>query len=573
MKRRTLPLLVGLGLALAPLVAACSDGGTTGGTTTDTATTADTFTPSDDTLPGDDTVEVDTTPLPEDRALARVYEVDPVTTPELTEVELAHLEKPYGALVGPYARVRSCTLDLDRGTRSTLTFGGGGGGQSIDIVSCVPESKAAPGGDGTYREIGPPTSPATDDGRFAELMMYHHMQAIHDFYKDMYGLTDRDHPLDAVTNIETWVSDCDSWNGVANAAFVPHEALNYFATGLDLGSVSGDAILFSGTGDKNFSLDASVIYHEYTHAMIGATRLTGVFLDDQGINNLPGALNEAYADYFAASTTNVPELGVYSLNDMVTTDFCGNPVEDDTAVQNYARDLTAARRCPDDLVGEVHADSEIFSAALWDIRTEFGKLDGDTIVLYAVLQLTEESDFTSAAATTIQAAQELFGGEAEKKVRDIFEARNLVDCRRVVPVERVGDRDIPFRVEGTRVLDPNPYPGYVPGYMQIGFTVPEGTSKVTVSLGVAAGFGGGGGTVTANGVFKPGSDGVRYDLGFGVGTATNDGAITVALDNATKTITLEATGGVALTPGPWSMALHNTGRRTLRVTHASVDFE
>jgi hypothetical protein len=252
----------------------------------------------------------------------------------------------------------------------------------------VPESLALPGEDGTYRHILPPATPAEDDGRFAEVVMYHHMQVIHDFYKDLYGLTDRDHPLEALTNVQTLMSFCEGWSGIANAAFVPYEALNYFVTGLDFGQMSGDAIVFSGTGEKNFAFDASVIYHEYTHAILGATRLNATFIDGQGINNLPGALNEAYADYFAATQTGEPTVGAYALNDLAASDFCGVTAEED-AGENYARDLTADRRCPDDLVAEVHIDSEVFSSALWQIREALGEYEADNIIMYAVVQLVQ----------------------------------------------------------------------------------------------------------------------------------------------------------------------------------------
>ncbi|MFO0750049.1 MAG: M36 family metallopeptidase [Myxococcota bacterium] len=422
------------------------------GTSADSATSADASDASDD-AGADAATDISAEP---DTALgpgqARVYRVDPIVTPELETVTLAHLTPPYGALTGPYARVRSCTPDLERGKQTSYQLQNG----TMNIVSCVPEQKALPDADGSYASIVPPATPADDDGRFAELMMYHHMQVIHDYYKDFYGLTDRDQPLEALTNVETWVDQCDDWEGIANAAFVPQAGLDYFVTGLDVSDIHGDAILFSGTADKNFSLDASVIYHEYTHAMLGATRLSGVFLDDQGINNLPGALNEGYADYFAATQTGEPTIGTYALTDLAEVSFCGASDTGTVVAENYSRDLRDQRHCPDDLTAEVHADSEIFSTALWAMRDALGKLKADSIALYAVVQLTNESDFDAAASYTIAAAKELYGPEDEATVRAIFEARNLVDCGRVVPIEKVGQAELTLRLEGTRILDLNP---------------------------------------------------------------------------------------------------------------------
>ena len=496
---------------------------------------------------------------------AFVYPVAPEVSDELVEVTLAHLPEDYSVLTGAFARVRSCTPDATRGKRTELSFGQ----QTFEVVSCVPEALALPGEDGTYRHILPPATPAEDDGRFAEVMMYHHMQVIHDFYKDLYGLTERDHPLEALTNVQTLMSFCEGWSGIANAAFVPYEALNYFVTGLDFGQMSGDAIVFSGTGEKNFAFDASVIYHEYTHAILGATRLNATFIDGQGINNLPGALNEAYADYFAATQTGEPTVGAYALNDLAASDFCGVTAEED-AGENYARDLTADRRCPDDLVAEVHIDSEVFSSALWQIREALGKYEADNIIMYAVVQLVQTSDFNSAAATTIQAALEVYGEAARDTVQAIFEAKNLVDCARTVPIEKVGLRGVELRHEGTRAFDPNPFPGWVPGYLQYKVEVPANTRKVTLTLDARSG-GGGTATIEMDAVFKQGGAPINYTMGMGAGAGRHDGTLTIPVTN--WTIVLESGLDETLTPGTWVFALHNKARRTVRLNGVTATFE
>lgn len=530
----------------------------------DTTDTTDT-TQVDDTA-GDiaeDTTEVDTGPL---GPRAMVWPVAPGVSDSLVEVTLEHLPEDYSVLAGPFARVRSCTPDLERGKRSTYEFGP----NSLEVVSCVPEARALPGEDGTYRHILPPESPEQDDGRFAEVMMYHHMQVIHDYYKELYGLTDRDHPLEALTNVQTWTDICDGWSGIANAAFIPYAALNYFVTGLDFGGIAGDAIVFSGTADKNFSFDASVIYHEYTHAILGATRLNATFIDDQGINNLPGALNEAYADYFAATQTGEPLIGGYALNDLAAADFCGTTDEEEPT-ENYARDLTAARRCPDDLVAEVHVDSEVFSAALWEIREQFGKYEADNIIMYAVTQLVQTSDFDSAAATTIQAALEVYGEGARDKVQAIFAERNLVQCDRTVPIEKVGLRGVALRHEGTRAFDPNPFPGWVPGYLQYKVEVPANTTRVTLTLAARSG-GGGQAALEMDAAFKQGGTPILYTSNLGTGRGRHDSTLVVPVQT-NKTIVLEADAGQTLTAGTWVFALHNKGRRTVRLEGITAAFE
>lgn len=555
MKRLGLTAL--LTLALSPL-GACGDASKPA-TTSDTGDTADTS--GDDT---NDTQETEVDPGPPGPR-AFVWPVAPGVSDEVEEVTLRHLPEDYSVLTGPFARVRSCTPDLERGKRSTYEFGDG----SLEVISCVPEARALPGEDGSYRHILPPTTPAEDDGRFAEVMMYHHMQVIHDFYKDLYGLTERDHPLEALTNVQTWTDLCNGWSGIANAAYVPYEALNYFVTGLDFGGVGGDAIVFSGTADKNFSFDASVIYHEYTHAILGATRLNATFLDAQGINNLPGALNEAYADYFAATQTGEPLIGGYALNDLAAADFCGT-VDEEEPAENYARDLTANRRCPDDLVAQVHIDSEVFSSALWAIRAEFGKYAADNIIMYAVTQLVQTSDFDSAAATTIQAALEVYGEEAKAKVEAIFAERNLVRCDRAIPIDKVGLRGVALRHEGTRAFDPNPFPGWVPGYLQYKVEVPADTRVVTLTLDARAGFGGQS-ALEMEAAFKHGGEPIYYTSDLGVGRGRHDGGLVVPVVD--RKVVLDAGEGQTLSPGTWVFALHNKGRRTVRVSGITAAFE
>ncbi len=512
-------------------------------------------------------VEVEAEVIPKTGPLANVYAVAPGINDSTVEVELSHLTEPYDTLVGAFARVQSCTWDLERGKRSELDLGT----TTIEIVSCVPEQKVRPGDDGTYLHVVPPASPAEDDGQFAEVMMYHHMQVIHDYFRDIFGLTNRDHALEALTNVATWIDECDAWTGVVNAAYVPKEGLTYFVEGLDVASLRGDAIIFSGTADRNFSFDASVIYHEYTHAIVGATRLQGTFLDEQGLNSLPGALNEAYADYFAATQTGEPTVGLYALKDLAVSDFCGF-TEEDAVVENYARDLRAERRCPDDLVSEVHADSEIFSSALWAMREELGKQVADTIVLYAALELTDQSDFDAASDLTVQGAGDLYGPETGAKVEAIFTARNLIECDRVMPIERVGQRDIQLRVEGTRVFDPNPFPGYVPGYVQYGVTVPAGTMRAVITLdATAGGFATNGQPLEVDAVVKRGAEPILYTYGVSAGSAKHDGDYTFTV--ADKKFVIENPNNVPLAQGAWTFALHNKARRTLRINGISATFE
>ena len=530
-------------------LAACGDDDKPA-TTSDTNDAADTS--DNDVAP--DTLEPDTT---EPRPLAKVHRIDPLSTPNLNEVELEHLTSDDGRLVGDYARVRSCLPDLERGVKVPLDIG-----LPLNLTACYPDSQVRPNEDGTYLHVAPPATPAEDDGQYAEVMMYHHMQVVHDYFKEVHGLTDRDHPLDAITNVQAHVDLCNQWAKIANAAFFPEGAFE--GLGLPIGAeafdIQGDAIVFSGTDTKNFAFDASVIYHEYVHAILGATRLNAAFLDNQGLNNLPGALNEAYADYFAGTLTGESLTGNYALNDIGSFAICGFELG---GGGNLARDMQVTKTCPFDLTAEVHADAEIFSSALWQIRQDLGPTDADAAILAAVLTLTNTSDFDVAAAATIEAVTELYGDAAGDKALAAFTDRGLIGCERVIPIERLGQRGLPLTLEAKNALSPNPFAGYMPSYLQLSLVVPANTGKLELELEVSAGggfggFGGGGGdSPVLELAMKQGDNPVTYTFGMTAGSGRHDADLVLPVVDGK--VVLEGEPGQIVTPGTWTLAIHNKG--------------
>jgi len=99
---------------------------------------------------------------------------------------------------------------------------------------------------------------------------------------------------------------------------------------------------------RNFGLYADVIYHEYTH---GVTHYIYPF-DMLPYSDQPGALDEAFSDFFACAITGEHYIGELGL--IIGVDW----------MRNLDNDL----KYPDDWAGEVHDDSRIISAAWWEIR-------------------------------------------------------------------------------------------------------------------------------------------------------------------------------------------------------------
>jgi len=476
-----------------------------------------------DSQPGADAGETtDKSPF---KPLANVYEANPIDSPELSEVELTDITAEDYALKGLYANVRNCLPVLETGQKIPINQGG----FSLNLTTCTPQHSAFPGDDGTYLHIVPPEDPGAGDDAFAEVMMYHHMQLIHGYYKGIHGLSDLDWPLDALVNLQVNVDLCNQWTSISNAAFVPGGALNQFGFNIDLG-IDGDAIMFSGSTNKDFSYDADVIYHEYTHAMIGTTRLNAVFADNQGVNNTPGALNEAYADYFACTLTNESQVGNYALNNLDPLTICGFPLGGGGG--NMARDLSKFRKCPDDLTAEVHADGEIFGSALWAIREALGAEKADKVILDALVGFSNATGFIAAATFTIDSAQELLSADDAAAVEKAFADRGLTDCERVVPSGNVGTKGIPLSVLAANSLNPNPFGDYIPGYNQFWAQAGPETQTLTIEVHTTGGGGFGGGGQAAPSfdvVFKPGPGAIKYAFPQPgtTGKITTDAVVTV----------------------------------------------
>lgn len=126
--------------------------------------------------------------------------------------------------------------------------------------------------------------------------------------------------------------------------------------------------MFFGGGERsgNFALYADVIYHEYGHGVTGHIYPWDI-LPYEGES---GALNEAWSDYFACSLTDEPYLG-----------------EGGLGPGGYIRLLDNDLIYPRDIVGEVHYDSRIISAAMWHSRAVLGRDLTDPLFHYARYEL------------------------------------------------------------------------------------------------------------------------------------------------------------------------------------------
>ena len=173
-----------------------------------------------------------------------------------------------------------------------------------------------------------------------------------------------------------------------------------------------------GKGGVDDAEDAEVIVHEYGHSVQDG-QVPGF-----GTNLESGAIGEAFSDYLAVVVTSwaagtptlTPEACVAdwdSVSYTVTTPHC-------------LRRIDGNKVYPDDVVGQVHRDGEIWSRALWDIRNALGDTRGSTAIIEAQFDFAVDTSFVAAANATVAAARRLYGNAAANAVRDAFEDRGIL---------------------------------------------------------------------------------------------------------------------------------------------------
>lgn len=401
---------------------------------------------------------------------------------------MAESTDPAGKLTSASVQVFNC-LKEDGGV-SAMPFG------NITISLCHEVQDTRPDADGNYLSIVPPEDEADGNDQFAGVMMYHNVNRVHDYFKATHGVDWLDYALPAIVNVQLKVvppisfggftPGPNGWYDFPNAAFFPKESWDALASQFGLPSRDTDSIIF-GQAQGDFSYDASVIMHEYTHAVIGTGRLNGISLDRYGLNNSPPSMNEGLADYFAASVADLSVVGRYGIGRLQP---------------ELVRDLTATRRCPDDITNEVHADGKIMGSATWALRTALGAEKADRIVFNALEQFGVETTFQEAGELIVAAANELDPPEPETvaTVERILTDHGVLGCERAkrwAPFLAQASRDfVPYVVEGLGSIGG---PGFtsVPGYNQWYLDLEPGTAGVTLSWGMdpgqsIPGFGGGG---------------------------------------------------------------------------------
>jgi hypothetical protein len=168
-----------------------------------------------------------------------------------------------------------------------------------------------------------------------------------------------------------------------------------------------------GKGGVDDAEDAEVIVHEYGHSV----------QDDQvpgfGSSLEAGSIGEGFSDYLAVAVSDAfaPTPDEACVADWDATSYT-------STVPHCLRRVDTAKHYPENLRGEVHADGEIWSRALWDVRNALGPRLADTIIIRAQFRFAPDTSMRDAAAATIDTAA-LYGAKAQRAVRAAFAARGL----------------------------------------------------------------------------------------------------------------------------------------------------
>ena len=175
-----------------------------------------------------------------------------------------------------------------------------------------------------------------------------------------------------------------------------------------------------GKGGVDDAEDAEVIVHEYGHA-VHDSQVPGF-----GTSLEAGSIGEAFGDYLAVTVSeSVRSQQGWPLRASVTciADWDATAY---TLAPHCLRTLAAGKHYPEDVRGEVHADGEIWSQALWQIRTALGAHPADRVIVNAQFGFAPDTTFRAAAEKSVATAQRMYGTTAAGKVRAAFAARGLL---------------------------------------------------------------------------------------------------------------------------------------------------
>ncbi|MBK7401686.1 MAG: hypothetical protein IPJ34_36890 [Myxococcales bacterium] len=281
---------------------------------------------------------------------ASVYAENPVATPTTSEVTLDNTVGKEG-LQSPRVTAYNC---IDK--KAVKDISG-----FIKVHVCDLVRTVTPNAGGDYTDIKPLEG---DEDVYAELSMFHHTSRVYNYVKTL-GFPEAPDAVNAIANLRVPAGfNTFDTTKMANPDLPLARFDNAFFAAGDptfgaVFGIDGDAMWFGQGTLSDFGWDGAVVYHEFGHYLVSRTIKFGgaTHQDEFGLSYSPGGLNEGVADLYSFFLTKNGELGQYAAKGLAPS---GKGI----------RSMTNKYAFPDALTGEVHQDSEPFTAGVWAVYSK-----------------------------------------------------------------------------------------------------------------------------------------------------------------------------------------------------------
>jgi hypothetical protein len=374
-----------------------------------------------------------------DRALSasvRTFEHNPVATPVAEVLPLGMIDMGATNLVGPRFVAKNCV-------------------EPMPGVPCEPVHLAVADMNGDFLypapDIAIPADNAQLEDEFAEVAVYYHADRF-DAWLGGLGFpgilcSESETGATLVANLRN--PGPDGW--FANA----------FYTG-----DCGYTLAFGQAQTVDFGYDGDVVYHELGHGVVERQIGAGNFLGGDrrradAVVTDAGALNEGIADFLSIAYGGNSVMGEY------------------IGLAGYARDAVNDFACASGLEGEIHGDSQPWTAALWAAQVELGE-PFVVAVIDAIPMLAPDATFEEASAVLGTLVEAELGAAAAATVETELASRGLVDCPRIAAWDQ-RERGL-WLYPADWIASYNPMR---PPPFQISFAVPDDATSMRITYVVS----------------------------------------------------------------------------------------